>query len=666
MKNIIDIAIIGMGPRGVTVLERLAAIMNDSKVDYPIRIHIIEKGKLGEGIHFSDQPHYLILNTVCSQITFFCDDTVKNAGPKSIGPSFFEWIRAKGYKRNSFQQISTDDGVPIEPNDYLPRAIFGEYLHEIAMQLIEKLRHKCTVLLYSASVQDIQELSNQVYQLRLSTLQTIKASYLFITTGHTTNEPTPRDRELENIVTRHQSDNSKLAYIAHPYPIHKIADSIDKDTVVAIEGFGLTSMDLLAAFTIGKGGRFLPIDNQGHLIYQRSKSEPKLIIYSLDNLPLNGRAINQKGVNQQYKAKFLTRERIDELRKIKGKGDRQKLDFELDLLPEIIKEIYYCYYTKWLENHFGEKEANDFSNDFIGASKNEKNYLAVINFKIPKPARLDWNSLFNPFHNISFASSKDFQRWIVSYLEHDLAECYLGNVNGPYKACCDVLRDIRDNIRYAIDFSGLTPESHKIFLEKYMPFMNRISVGPPKERIAQILALIDAGILDIGVGPQPKVDFDEDLEQFRLSGLSIKNNTPRYADVIIKARIHAPLPMQDQSMLMKNCLRRGLLTPFYNGNFHPGGILIDKNLHPIDKNKNTKKRIWAIGTLVEGPKFYTYIVPRSGVNSTGLQDAGKAVLAMFKDIQYSYMLTKNDASFVMERIESFGQSIKMQSKKNNG
>jgi hypothetical protein len=42
--------------------------------------------------------------------------------------------------------------------------------------------------------------------------------------------------------------------------------------------------------------------------------------------------------------------------------------------------------------------------------------------------------------------------------------------------------------------------------------------------------------------------------------------------------------------------------------------------------------LWALGTLVEGCKFYTFVLPRPGANSTSMVDAGRAVGGMMDAI----------------------------------
>ena len=65
--------------------------------------------------------------------------------------------------------------------------------------------------------------------------------------------------------------------------------------------------------------------------------------------------------------------------------------------------------------------------------------------------------------------------------------------------------------------------------------------------------------------------------------------------------------------------------PFRNGNFHPGGIEVNRDFNWVTRQGDVVRNAWALGIPTEGVKFYTFVVPRSGVNSTAIVDAGRAV-----------------------------------------
>ncbi len=118
--RIARVAIVGMGPRGLTVLERLVANQRAQKLR-TIHIYIFDPNPPGIGCHDPDQAGHLLVNTVAGQITQFSDPTVVNAGPVLEGPSFHEWLTAEELRKGT--------GIPAHPDGYYSRAAFGRYLH---------------------------------------------------------------------------------------------------------------------------------------------------------------------------------------------------------------------------------------------------------------------------------------------------------------------------------------------------------------------------------------------------------------------------------------------------------------------------------------------------------------------------------------------------------
>ena len=631
------IGIIGLGPRGLNLLERLLAniSVHDHHMETRLHLHIIEPGPLGCGVHAMDQPRSLLVNTVANQITMYADESVKDAGPALDGPCFYTWARNENYKYDETSRTYTQlTGRTIQANDYLPRALFGQYLHATANTILKKLQAHCDITIHAQEAIKITPCLNQAYLVTLQDNTSIHLNALFLTTGHSTNVFDQHDEAmLQKISTRTQV-NPYLGWVVNPYPIAQVTAAMDKNMAVAIEGFGLTATDIISELTIGKGGQFKIIDKQ-HYQYIRSGHEPqKIVVYSKSGLPFAGRATNQKGASTQYKAQFFTLEALQERRIKQGVGINQQLDFEKHVLPLLQLEMRYCYALTYFKKQTQDHNAMmDYSQSWI-MHQNNSQMLNTLEDKVCQPEqRFNWQSIMDPFPHECFASESAYHAWIIGYLKQDIEQSVEGNVNNPVKAAYDVLRDLRDTIRAAIDFGGLTPESHALFMTKYMPVMNRISVGPPKERIMELLALIEANVVDIDVGRAPQIKLEETTGKFHIQGQNIHEGTPRVVDTIIKARIASPDPRKDQSRLMQNALQSGLFRPFMNGDYHPGGIDIDKEFHTINQHGAVNPDLFALGTPTEGPKFYTYIVPRSGVNSTALVDAGKLVLTLFNAIK---------------------------------
>ena len=72
---------------------------------------------------------------------------------------------------------------------------------------------------------------------------------------------------------------------------------------------------------------------------------------------------------------------------------------------------------------------------------------------------------------------------------------------GPLKAALDVLRDLRNEIRLVVDHGGSAGGSYRDELDRwYTPLNAFLSIGPPGRRIEEMVALIEAGVLDV-IGP---------------------------------------------------------------------------------------------------------------------------------------------------------------------
>ena len=160
----------------------------------------------------------------------------------------------------------------------------------------------------------------------------------------------------------------------------------------------------------------------------------------------------------------------------------------------------------------------------------------------------------------------------------DLREAEAGNLGSPVKAATDVLRDTREALRSAVEYGGLTPASHRYFVEEFNAVTNRILVRPG----------VAISIPGAARGRDhrhrrrtgARLRADEAGARFRIEARYGERVETSQADVLIVARLDAYSPLTDASPLSDNLLGRGLVRPYLNGGYHPGGIEIDQQLHP--------------------------------------------------------------------------------------
>ncbi|MFA9218323.1 MAG: FAD/NAD(P)-binding protein [Sphingomonadaceae bacterium] len=608
-----SITIIGMGPRGLSVLERLAAFARQRKV--LLDIAVIEPGDCGPGVHSPRQPQHLLINTIASQVTVFPAPHSVRYAPVCATPSLTEWARQQGYRRvgEHFYRIG-GAGSEISERDYLPRCLLGEYLGWVYQQLAASLPAGVTLTHHRRRASDLWRQPDGRHVVELETGYQLPSDFVFLTTGHGRNLPSDQDAWYAKFAHDHARYNSKLAFVRHLYPLEQL-QRIGADARVVIQGLGLSAHDVIAELTVGRGGSFMRDGQQLH--YRRSGREPRMMLCSRNCLPSAARGINQKGLDGRHQPLFFTPDAIAALREqaLVKRGSRQ-LDFDVDLLPLLQREMAYVYRTTLAPQSPGRR----------------RKLAAPEHYQVSADDALCIEQLLFPLQARRFASLSEFRQFVDGWLRADLAEAALGNLGSAAKAATDVLRDVRASLQAAIEHGGLTPSSHRNFLNVYNPIINRVAFGPPLRRNEELLALLDAGVIDLAAGPGCTVGIDEHDSTFVLE-TKFGNHYERHAaDVLVQARLAVFYPETDDAELPRKLLQRGLIRPYYNGVFHPGGIDIDADGRVRNAQGQAAPNLWALGYLVEGAHYYTHALPRPRLRSRQVLDAERSVAALFAQI----------------------------------
>jgi uncharacterized NAD(P)/FAD-binding protein YdhS len=614
-----QIGIIGAGPRGLTVLERIVA---NERVhpSGPMEVLMFDTNAPGVGCHDPEQPEFLSVNTVACQITLFSDASVIGAGPVLPGPSFYQWLQDQSGTRS----VAAAAGATVSADAYYARSQFGRYLHWVFHYLCALAPAHLKVRFIQGAVTRAERGADDKWVLS-TPAEAYRADFLFLTTGHSKSAGSAARAAANGKRAKPPSaPRHATVVVDDPYPIQDKLSFITPGMSVAIEGMGLTACDVLTELTVGKGGRFVTAPNTGEKRYLPSGREPRIMAFSRSGLPLTARAVNQKGVSIQYRPQFLLAARLRELRAIR------KLDFVQDVFPLLLADMQYAYCEAYLRGKRDPVATMLFCNQFVFADAAGRE--ALIGKYVAANDRFSWQRLVAPVPDSALVTRGAFQTWLRTHLRDDLAEAGKGNLDSPLKSASDVLRDLRDTLRAAIDFGGLTEASHRWLLSEFVPVMNRVAVGPPPGRIAEMLALMEAGVLQADWGPGAA------CRPGQAPGAPMRLASARWPEheatvhALIKARVVMPSPADDASPLMRSLLDVGHVRLFHNGNFHPGGIEINRDFNWVARHGDVVRNAWALGIPTEGVKFYTFVVPRSGVNSTAIVDAGRAVSKMLSMI----------------------------------
>ena len=156
----------------------------------------------------------------------------------------------------------------------------------------------------------------------------------------------------------------------------------------------------------------------------------------------------------------------------------------------VSKEVKAVYYETILRND--GLSTSGFHEYFLMTENDSAEEIQVLTeFGVPEGKRWSWEKIQFPYGDRKFSSHAEWHSWMIEYLRKDAQQAALGNVNGPVKAALDVLRDLRNELRLIVDHKGLTGTSHQTHLDRwYTPLNAYLSIGPPRRRIEQMIALM--------------------------------------------------------------------------------------------------------------------------------------------------------------------------------
>ncbi|MFD5899733.1 FAD/NAD(P)-binding protein [Streptomyces sp. NPDC060366] len=664
--------LVGAGPRGLSVLERLCAQERKSPRWDTVTVHVVDPDPAGAGrVWRPAQSRHLLMNTVACQVTVYTDASVRIDGPVEEGPSLYQWAKAlESGTLEADRETTHDEQVLTEarrlgPDSYPTRALYGSYLRWAFQQVVTNAAAHLTVRVHPLRAVALEDTHTgtgtdtdtgtgtgtgaaprpggpQTLTLEDGTRLT-GLSAVVLAQGHLPARPTGTERQLARFAARHA-----LTYVAPANPADVDLSGIGPAQSVLLRGLGLNFFDYMALFTQGRGGVFTRTG--GRLVYQPSGREPRLYAGSRRGVPYQARGENEKGAHGRHFPRLLTTGHIAALR---ARRDTRgtAIDFAADLWPLVSKEVCGVYYARLLTAR-GEPApvTEEFTERYLHAQPGRAEDRLLDEAGIGPAERWDWQRVARPYTPRDVTGPAAFRRWLRGHLDDDVRLARQGNVGGPVKAALDVLRDLRNELRLAVDHAGLSAASHRDDLDHwYTPLNTYLSIGPPASRIEEMAALMDAGVLDV-IGPALRVDADaHDPAGPCFTGTSGETGARVRATVLIEARLPVIDLRRTADPLMGQLLRTGQCRPYRiphgqeatgdditdTAGHETGGLAVsERPYHLIDARGVPHPRRFAYGVPTESVHWVTAAGIRPGVGSVTLEDSdaiAAAVLALPPD-----------------------------------
>ncbi|MFK0211904.1 FAD/NAD(P)-binding protein [Streptomyces sp. NPDC090298] len=635
----LDVCLIGAGPRGLSLLERICANAALDPDEGGITVHVVDPHPAGPGqVWRTDQSEHLLMNTVASQVTMFTDESVEIEGPLVPGPSLYEWARflvlIGPMDDRRYEEQVMAEARSLGPDSYPSRAFYGQYLEWVFARVTKTAPDRLTTVVHRARAVALKEEQDSATRTVLlddgTALGPLDA--VVLAQGHLPLRRSSRERELADFAAAHG-----LRHIAPANPADVDLSPIRPGETVALLGLGLNFFDYMSLLTHGRGGRFSRV--AGRLVYEPSGREPRLVAGSRRGLPFHSRGENQKGAHGRHWPAVLTPEVIAELQ------ERSRLhggiDFRAVLWPLVSKEVETVYYTALLTSEGRTREAERLRARYLEAKPGSDGERAVLaEFGIGERDRWDWHRIAQPWADREFASAEDFEGWLLDHLREDLRAARSGNVDGPLKAALDVLRDLRNELRMIVDHGGLAGGSHRQDLDGwYTPLNAFLSIGPPARRIEEAIALIEAGVLRV-LGPATRSTADPVAGVFTVESVTVPGSAVA-ATTLIEARLPDIDLRRTADPLLRQLLETGQCRPYEisdpDGEAHQtGGVAVTgAPFHLIDAEGRPNPRCFAFGVPTESVHWATAAGIRPGVNSVTLQDSdaiARAVLGLSRSL----------------------------------
>lgn len=616
MKRPLNVGIVGVGPRGLIVLERLCANAATQPAAGPVIVHAIDPAPPGAGqVWRTDQSPHLLMNTVAEQITVFTDASVSCAGPVVPGPNLYEWA-------NLITVMDTVGRYPIDvlqqardlgPNSYPTRALYGHYLQWAFQRTIETAPRRVSVRVHRDMAVELSDHGGN-QRLQLASGNCLLLDVVILTQGHLPSTPPP---------TPEPQNGARHILPGNPADVD--LDAIAPREPIALRGLGLTFFDYLTLFTEARGGVFEERPD-GSLEYRASGREPQMYAGSRRGVPYQARGDNQKGMGQRHQPLLLTSNTIHALReRARSRGD---VSFRRDVWPLVAREVEIVYYRSLLLRRGASAQSvADFVRAYLlsppGSRAEER---ALSRHGVKEPDRWNWQAIETPYEEQALQGPEEFRHWLVTHLERDAAIARRGNVDDPMKSALDVLRDLRNEIRQIVDHAGITGHSYRDELTGwYSPFNASVSIGPPRRRIAEMAALIRAGVLE-PVGPGMSVTPVKGSGGFLVTS-SLVRSQPITVTTLIEARIQTPDIRATADPLMRRLLNTGQATayriPNPDGSHHETGALAvtERPSRLLDAQGRKHPNRFALGIPTEGVHWATAAGVRPSVDSVTLGDA---------------------------------------------
>lgn len=638
---------IGAGPRGTSVLERLLANWAPAGPGATLHIDVIDPYPAGPGhVWQPGQSRLYLMNTQSFYPTVIPENP--DLAPPLAGHTFDRWRELqRGQPHPSLTAEERTELSGLGPADFPSRAIYGRYLRSTVEELLARLPAGATVDFHRTTATSVrhaaaapgagEEDDGRVrFDVGLANGAALTVDSVVLALGHLESRLNPEQREL-----RAAAEEFGLLYLPPAAPADVDWSVVPAVKPVLVRGMGLNFFDAMGQLTEGRGGKFLPTAD-GALSYLPSGREPLIIAASRRGTPYRTKATLDGYYPGAVTLRYCTE---SALAKFAEAGIRPAFDH--DLWPLLHRDALWAYYSTLARSQPGAilTDPNAFLKELEqalhphahSAAKWEDQVDSVLEVHVRPAHRLNLLGLAAPLAGRSFSSRAELNTAVVEYLLDDARRSALAE-DDPVKMTIGALHHGRAVLKTAVADGGITDESWVAGLRGWFEsFVEGLASGPPALRARQLAALVGAGVVRF-VGPDPKFGVDRKAGTFTAVSPWVGNGADdgRGDVVAAGAMVEALAPANrvavNDSPLLEQLLAEGLVRPrlMMTGEGTPvptsGLDVVPHPYRPLGANGSVTDGVYVLGLQLSAVQWGTAIAAEARQKSGPVYRSGQRTL----------------------------------------
>jgi hypothetical protein len=659
-------ALIGAGPRGTSVLERLLANRAPAGAGETLHIDVIDPYPAGPGhVWQPDQSRLYLMNTQSFYPTIVPEDP-ELAQPLA-GHTFDRWRELQ--RQRPDPSLTAEERAELSglgAANFPSRALYGRYLRSTLEELLARLPAGVTVDFHQTTATSVRHAAGATeartesagqrgragFDVGLADGSVLTVDSVVLALGHLESRLTAEQREL-----RAAAEELGLLYLPPAAPADVDWSRVPAGEPVLVRGMGLNFFDVMGQLTEGRGGRFQPVDaaaeagaEQPHsgLRYVPSGREPLIIAASRRGTPYRAKAALSGYYPAAVSLRYCT-ERA--LAKFAEAGIQPAFDH--DLWPLLHRDAVWAYYSTLARSQPGALQADPA--EFLRALEEalrphahstarwEDGADSVISAHVRPAHRLDLLGLAAPLAGRSFRSRAELDAAVVDYLLDDARRSALGE-DDPVKMTIGALHHGRAVLKTAVADGGITDESWVAGLRGWFEsFVEGLASGPPALRAEQLAALVRAGVVRF-VGPDPKFGVDRKAGTFTaaspwvgngvdggVAGSSVTGDAVAAA-AMIEALAPANRVAVNSSPLLEQLLGEGLvrtrlMMTVEGAPVHTSGLdVVPHPYRPLGANGSVTDGLYVLGLQLSAAQWGTAIAAEARPKAGPVYRSGQRTL----------------------------------------